>query len=66
LPQACYTERIPAIDLERRRTGVSVQRLAEGSGVELNKGGKDWLGRRPIHEDDTASLVVSPGKTLWH
>jgi DNA primase len=45
---------------------VSVQRLAEGSGVELNKGGKDWLGRRPIHEDGTASLVVSPGKTLWH
>lgn len=43
-----------------------MQRLAEGSGVELNKGGKDWLGRRPIHKDDTASLVVSPGKTLWH
>lgn len=24
------------------------------------------LGRCPFHEDDTASLVVTPGKNLWH
>jgi DNA primase catalytic core len=36
------------------------------SGIELKKSGKDWLGRCPFHEDDTASLVVTPGKNLWH
>jgi len=24
------------------------------------------LGRCPFHEDATASLVVTPGKNLWH
>ena len=43
-----------------------MQRLVEASGVALKKGGKDWLGRCPFHEDDTASLVASPGKNLWH
>jgi DNA primase len=36
------------------------------SGIELKRGGKDWLGRCPFHEDDTASLVVTPAKNLWH
>lgn len=58
--------RIPDSELEWLKSEVSVQRLAEGSGVELKKGGKDFLGRCPFHEDDTASLVVSPGKNLWH
>jgi DNA primase len=58
--------RIPEGELERLKAEVSVQRLAEASGVELKKGGKDWLGRCPFHEDDTASLVVSPAKNLWH
>jgi DNA primase len=58
--------RIPDTELERLKNEVSVQRLAEASEVELKKGGKDWLGRCPFHEDDTASLVVSPAKNLWH
>jgi DNA primase len=58
--------RIPDSELERLKSEVSVQRLAEASGVELKKGGKDFLGCCPFHEDDTASLVVSPAKNLWH
>ena len=58
--------RIPETELERLKNEVSVQRLVEASGVELKRGGKDMLGRCPLHEDDTASLVVSPGKNLWH
>jgi DNA primase catalytic core len=58
--------RIPEAEIERLKNEVSVQRLAEASGLALKKGGKDWLGRCPFHEDDTASLVVSPGKNLWH
>jgi DNA primase len=34
--------------------------------VALKKAGKDWLGRCPFHDDAEASLVVTPGKNLWH
>ena len=57
--------RIPEAEIERLKEAVPVGRLVEASGVELKKGGKDFLGRCPFHEDDTASLVVSPGKNLW-
>ena len=58
--------RIPETEIERLKNEVSVERLVEGSGIELKKSGKDWLGRCPFHEDDTASLVVTPAKNLWH
>jgi DNA primase len=58
--------RIPAAELDRLKTEVSVQRLVEAGGVALKKAGKDWLGKCPFHEDADASLVVSPGKNLWH
>jgi DNA primase len=58
--------RIPEAELERLKSEVSVQRLVEASGVELKKGGKDFIGRCPFHEDREASLVVTPHKNLWH
>jgi DNA primase catalytic core len=58
--------RIPDAEIERLKTQVEVRGLVEGSGVELRRAGKDWQGRCPFHADDTASLVVSPGKNLWH
>jgi DNA primase len=58
--------RIPQPEIERLKSEVSVQRLVESSNIELKKSGKDWLGRCPFHEDDTASLVVTPAKNLWH
>jgi DNA primase len=58
--------RIPQDEIERLRSQVNVERLVEASGVELKRGGKDLVGRCPFHEDDTASLVVTPGKNLWH
>lgn len=58
--------RVPEEQLERLKKEVSVQRLVEASGVLLKAGGKDWVGRCPFHEDDTASLVVTPQKNLWH
>ena len=58
--------RIPDTDLQRLKMEVSVQRLIESSGVELKKGGKDLTGICPFHADDTASLVVTPHKNLWH
>ncbi|MGD7708305.1 CHC2 zinc finger domain-containing protein [Microlunatus sp. Y2014] len=58
--------RIPDAELARLKAEVSVQRLVEGCGVELRRQGKDLVGRCPFHEDDTPSLVVTPGKNLWH
>lgn len=58
--------RIPEAEIERLKEAVPVARLVEGSGIELKKGGNDLLGRCPFHEDATASLVVTPGKNLWH
>lgn len=58
--------RIPEAEIERLKMEVSVERLVEASGIELKKSGKDLLGRCPFHEDDTASLVVTPSKNLWH
>ena len=52
--------------LERLKREVSVQCLVEASGVLLKASGKDWVGRCVFHEDDTASLVVTPQKNLWH
>ena len=58
--------RISESELERLKKEVSVERLVTSSGIALKKSGKDWLGCCPFHEDATASLVVTPGKNLWH
>ena len=58
--------RIPEAEIERLKEEVSVERLVADSGIDLKKSGKDKLGRCPFHEDDTASLVVTPAKNLWH
>jgi DNA primase len=58
--------RIPDADLRRLKDEISVQRLTESAGVELKKTGKDWAGKCPFHADDTASLVITPSKNLWH
>jgi DNA primase len=57
--------RIAEAVVERLKSEVSVERLVEAAGIELKRGGKDLLGRCPFHEDDTASLVVTPAKNLW-
>ena len=58
--------RIPDTDLQRLKDDISVQRLVEAAGVVLRKTGKDLSGKCPFHADDTASLVVTPAKNLWH
>jgi DNA primase len=58
--------RIPDDQIQRLKQEVAVQRLVEAAGVELKKMGKDLSGRCPFHADDTASLIVTPAKNLWH
>ena len=58
--------RIPDEQIQRLKEDISVQRLIESVGVDLKRVGKDLSGRCPFHADDTASLVVTPSKNLWH
>lgn len=52
--------------IERLKAEISLQQLVEASGVALKKQGKDLAGCCPFHKDDTASLIVTPEKNLWH
>jgi DNA primase len=58
--------RIPEGEIERLKGEVSVERLVSSNGIALRRAGKDLLGHCPFHEDREASLVVTPGKNLWH
>jgi DNA primase catalytic core len=58
--------RIPEPVVERLKTEISIQRLAEARGVAFAKHGADLIGRCPFHEDRTPSLVITPTKNLWH
>ena len=58
--------RIPESELERLKAEVSLVRLIEARGIALVKQGKDYAARCPFHEEATPSLVVSPGKNLFH
>ena len=60
------TTRIPPETIERLKVSVNLVTLVEAAGVELQRQGKDYLGRCPFHDDKTPSLVVSPEKNLWH
>ena len=58
--------RIPESDLNRLKAEISLVRLVEARGIALAKQGKDWVARCPFHDEATPSLVVSPGKNLFH
>jgi len=58
--------KVPEAELERLKAEVSLVSLVETHGVELRKAGADLVGRCPFHDDRTPSLVVTPGKNLWH
>jgi DNA primase catalytic core len=58
--------RIAESELERLKAEVSVARLAEASGIKLEKRGKDMVGPCPFHADDTPSLTITPDKNLFH
>jgi DNA primase len=58
--------RIPAGVIERLKSEIAIERLAEARGVMFERRGADLHGRCPFHEDKTPSLVVTPSKNLWH
>src|SRR5271170_6081450 len=58
--------RIPDAEIERLRKEVSLVGLIEGAGIALEQRGHDLAACCPFHDEATASLVVTPGKNLYH
>ena len=58
--------RIPDAEIERLKAEVSLVRLIEDAGVTLRRQGKDYAANCPFHEEETASLIVTPAKNLFH
>ena len=58
--------RVPEVEIERLKEQVSIVSLVQAHGVVLRKTGKDLVGCCPFHDDSSPSLVVTPGKNLWH
>lgn len=58
--------RIPEAELERLKREISVERLAQARGIELQPHGANLIGLCPFHDDHAPSFVVTPSKNLWH
>lgn len=59
--------RIPAADIDRLKSEVSLVRLLEQQGYQPQKQGKDYAIHCPFHDgDNTPSLIISPHKNLFH
>ena len=49
--------RIPEAEIERLKAEVSVQRLAEARGIQLQRRGPDLVGLCPFHEDHEPASI---------
>jgi DNA primase len=58
--------RIPEEEIERLKSRISLERLAQAKGVKLKKHGENLIGLCPFHDDREPSLVITPAKNLWH
>jgi len=58
--------RIPAEEIDRLKSEISLERLVRARGVDLRKHGGDLISLCPFHNDHEPSLVISPAKNLWH
>jgi DNA primase len=58
--------RVAEEEIERLKSQISLERLAEAKGVKLKRHGDDLIGLCPFHDDREPSLVITPGKNLWH
>ncbi len=53
-------------ELSDVKNKVSLLRLAESQGHELKKEGKDYVMCCPFHEEETASMKITPSNNLFH
>ena len=58
--------KIPQEEIERLKQEIDLATLVRSKGVELKPHGKDLIGHCPFHNDKTPSLIITPGKNVWH
>ena len=58
--------RIPAEQIERLKTDISLLSLIERQGYQPVKQGKDYAICCPFHEEKTPSLIISPQSNLFN
>jgi DNA primase len=58
--------RIPEDELERIKRETDLVALVRARGIELKPHGKDLIGTCIFHPDQTPSLVITPGRNLFH
>lgn len=56
--------RIPEAEFDRLKRDISVERLAQARGVELQPHGANLIGRCPFHPDTAPNLVITTAKNL--
>lgn len=58
--------RLPDTEIDRIKSGTDLIALIQSRGVALKQQGANWTGFCPFHDDqETANLIVTPGKGLW-
>jgi len=58
--------RLSEAELTKLKNEVSLLRLVESQGYDLKKEGKDYVMRCAFHEEETASMKITPSKNLFH
>ncbi len=58
--------RISDSEVNKLKTDVSLLRLAESQGHKLKREGSDYVMCCPFHEEQTASMKITPDKNLFH
>lgn len=48
------------------KQSISLLSLVQGDGVILKRVGANWIGKCVFHKEKTGSLVITPGKNLFH
>ena len=54
------------VEIQQLKQNVSLLRLAEAQGHELKKEGKDYVMCCPFHDEETASMKITPSNNLFH
>ena len=58
--------RLPDTELEQLKHNTSLLRLAESQGHHLKKEGNDYVMQCPFHDEQTASMKITPANNLFH
>ena len=58
--------KIPELDIKLIKQTIDLVTLCRSRGIKLKKIGKNYQGRCPFHEEESASFTVNPDKNLWN